>query len=149
MKEAISRENLRAWTSVVRTYQSCNDTLIAELASLDLKLAQFEVLVRLLYQPEQTQQQLAANSFVVKSHMSQLITDMADRGWLKRNDSEHDKRIKIVSLTAKGTALAKKAADIQTRVIETMLAPLSKKQIVEIEQAMNSVAHALDNYNQR
>jgi DNA-binding MarR family transcriptional regulator len=149
MKEAISRENLRAWTSVVRTYQSCNDTLIAELASLDLKLSQFEVLVRLLYLPEQTQQELAANSFVVKSHMSLLISDMVDRGWLKRNDSEHDKRIKIVSLTSKGTALAKKAADIQTRVIETMLAPLSKKQIVEIEQAMNSVTQALDKYNKR
>jgi DNA-binding MarR family transcriptional regulator len=149
MKQVISRENLRAWTSVVRTYQSCNDTLIAELAQLNLKLPQFEVLVRLLYLPEQTQQQLAANSFVVKSHMSLLITDMVDRGWLKRNDSEHDKRIKIVSLTAKGTALAKKAAEIQTRVIETMLAPLSKAQIIEVEQAMNSVAQALDKYNKR
>jgi DNA-binding MarR family transcriptional regulator len=149
MKQVISRENLRAWTSVVRTYQSCNDTLIAELAQLNLKLPQFEVLVRLLYLPEQTQQQLAANSFVVKSHMSLLITDMVDRGWLKRNDSEHDKRIKIVSLTTKGTALAKKAAEIQTRVIETMLAPLSKPQIIEVEQAMNSVAQALDKYNKR
>jgi MarR family transcriptional regulator, organic hydroperoxide resistance regulator len=149
MKDRIFKEHLRAWTSVVRTYQSCNDTLIAELAPLDLKLPQFEVLVRLLYQPEQTQQQLAANSFVVKSHMSLLITDMADRGWLKRNESAHDKRIKIVSLTARGTALAKKAADIQTRVVETMLEPLSNQQIVEIELAMNSVAHALDNYNQR
>jgi DNA-binding MarR family transcriptional regulator len=149
MKDAISKEHLRAWTSVVRTYQLCNDTLIAELEPIGLKLPQFEVLVRLLYQPGQTQQQLAANSFVVKSHMSLLISHMVDAGWVKRSENENDKRIKIVSLTSKGMMLAKKAADIQMRVVGTMLAPLSKKQILDIEQGMNSVTAALQIYGKR
>jgi DNA-binding MarR family transcriptional regulator len=139
----ISIEDLRAWTSVVRAYQLCSDTLVARLKPLDLKLAQFEVLVRLLYEPEQTQQALAQHSFVVKSHMSGLLVEMAAKGWVKRADSETDKRSKVVTLTSKGLALAKKAAAIQTDVVSVMLEPLSKKQIRDVEAAMNTVSRAL------
>jgi DNA-binding MarR family transcriptional regulator len=148
MASLISKEDLRAWMSVVRTYNLCNDTLINALKPLGLKIAQFEVLVKLLYDPEQTQQKLAANSYVVKSHMSGLLTEMMENGWVRRNEDEKDKRSKVISLTPKGFALANKAAAVQASVVGAMFAPLSKKQIRETEQTMDAVTVALVKFNQ-
>jgi DNA-binding MarR family transcriptional regulator len=144
---SVSKEDLRAWLSVVRAYQLCNDALIEKLKPLGLKLPQYEVLVRLLHEPTQTQQQLALHSFVVKSHMSGLLSDMLERGWIKRSENDQDKRSKVISLTTKGAALAKKAAFVQNEVVGVMLAAMSKKQIIEVEQVMTSVAQALKNYH--
>jgi DNA-binding MarR family transcriptional regulator len=146
MTSAISKEDLRAWMSVVRTYNLCNDALINVLKPLGLKLAQFEVLVRLLYEPEQTQQKLAANSYVVKSHMSGLLNEMMQNGWVKRTEHENDKRSKLISLTPKGVVLAKKAAEVQSLVVNTMFEGLSKKQIKETEQMMNAVSLKLEKF---
>jgi DNA-binding MarR family transcriptional regulator len=144
--KSITKEELRSWMSVVRTYQLCNDTLIEQLKQIDLKLPQFEVLVRLYYEPDQSQQQLAMHSYVVKSHMSGLLADMIERGWVKRSDSDSDKRSKLVSLTAKGSAVAKKAAAIQTEVVGAMLAPLNAKQVSDVELTMTLVSKALENF---
>jgi MarR family transcriptional regulator, organic hydroperoxide resistance regulator len=143
-KTSVSRQDLRAWTSVVRAYQLCSDALVTRLKLIGLKLPQFEVLVRLLYEPGQTQQDLAQHSFVVKSHMSGLLAEMAEEGLIKRVDSALDKRSKVVTLTAKGTALAKKAAAVQAEVVSTMLTPLSAKQIHDVEAAMMIVSAALE-----
>jgi DNA-binding MarR family transcriptional regulator len=141
---AISKDELRAWMSVVRTYQLCSDTLITKLKPLDLTLPLFEILVSLLANPNQTQQQLVARSFVVKSHMSGLLADMVERGWVKRSVGAVDKRSKVVALTAKGTTLAAKATAIQIEVVSAMIAPLSQKQIRDMEATMNIVATALE-----
>lgn len=133
--------------SVIRTYNLCNATLIRELRPLGLKLAHFEVLVKLLYEPEQSQQKLAANSYVVKSHISGLLTEMIDCGWVKRSEHENDKRSKLVSLTPKGLAMARKAAAVQAKVVSAMFAPLTKKQIAETGQIMNIVSDALIKFN--
>jgi DNA-binding MarR family transcriptional regulator len=142
-KTLVSRQDLRAWTSVVRAYQLCSDALVMRLKVIDLKLPQFEVLVRLLYEPDQTQQQLAEASFVVKSHMSGLLAEMAARRWIKRSESALDKRSNVVTLTARGLTLAKKAAAIQAEVVSAMLTPLSAKQIHDVEAAMQIVSAAL------
>jgi DNA-binding MarR family transcriptional regulator len=143
-KTSVSRQDLRAWTSVVYAYQACSNALVTRLKLIDLKLPQFEVLVRLLYEPGQTQQELAQHSFVVKSHMSGLLAEMAGEGLIKRVDSALDKRSKVVTLTARGTALAKKAAAVQAEVVSAMLTPLSAKQIHDVEAAMKIVSAALD-----
>jgi DNA-binding MarR family transcriptional regulator len=140
---SISKDNLRAWTSVVRTYQLCSDTLISRLKPLELTLPMFEVLVSLLGTPNQAQQQLVDRSFIVKSHMSGLLANMEERGWITREAGQADKRSKLVALTAAGTNLAKKAATIQIDVISAMIAPLSQKQIYDMEATMRIVAAAL------
>jgi DNA-binding MarR family transcriptional regulator len=70
---------LSAWVAVVRTYQQCFETLTAHIKPLGLKLAQHDVLMNLLL-PEPTQQVLAEKSFVTKSHMSAVLSDMAELG---------------------------------------------------------------------
>jgi MarR family transcriptional regulator, organic hydroperoxide resistance regulator len=149
MSTPISRENLRAWLSVVHTYQLCNDTLLERLKTIGLTLPQFDILVQLLREPKQSQQMLAERSFLVKSHISGLLAQMTAQGWIMRVSDEADKRAKLVSLTSAGVIVAKKAAAIQSTVMHAMLAPLSEQQINDVETIMVTVAGALQDLRMR
>ena len=138
---------LSSWLAVVRAYQKCSEVLSLAIKPLGLKLAQHEVLMMLLMtrhatQPV-TQQRLAENSYVTKSHMSGVLTEMANLGWIARADSEHDKRSKVISLTPKGMAIAKRAYAAQAEVIGVMMQPLSDRQIDELERTSRNATLAL------
>lgn len=138
---------LGSWLAVVRAYQKCSEVLSLAIKPLGLKLAQHEVLMLLLMtrharQPV-TQQRLAENSYVTKSHMSGVLTDMAAMGWITRTDSERDKRSKVINLTPKGVAIAKRAYAAQAEVIGVMMQPLSDRQIDELERTSRNATLAL------
>lgn len=134
---------LGAWVAVVRAYQACADVLTARLKPMGLSLAQFEVLMALLRQPNQSQQQLAAASFVTKGHMSAVLADMVAAGWLSRASSEVDKRNKVVSLTPAGHALACAAGALQAEVVNAMMAPLTDAQVAELKRMSEQAGQAL------
>ena len=123
-----------AWLAVVRTYQQCTQTLSELIKPLGLKLAQHDVLMNLLRDEELSQQQLASRSFVTKSHISGVIAEMMESGWLARSGSELDKRSKLVRLTPQGRALALQALAAQNTVIHTMMDPLTDRQVIELER---------------
>ncbi len=135
---------LGAWLAVVRTYQKCADTLSERIKPLGIKLAQHDVMMNLLRTPTLTQQQLAERSFVTKSHMSAVITDMEAEGWITRIDSDIDKRSKQIELTRKGAALAERAYAVQIEVVDLMMGPLSDKQIEIITKFSVDAFVALD-----
>ena len=134
---------MRAWLTVVHCYQLCNDEIAAGLKPIGLKVQHYEVLARLAALPAQTQQQLAQNAFVVKSHMSTLLSDMEAQGWVVRTDSAVDRRSKTVSLTPLGKTMANKASKVQLAVMTAMFEPLSAGQIDGIASSTSLVIHAL------
>jgi DNA-binding MarR family transcriptional regulator len=133
-----------AWLAVVRTYQKCSDTLTQRIAPLGLKLAQHDVMMNLLLHAQPTQQLLAEKSFVTKSHMSAVLSEMLHLGWITRTDSTTDKRSKLINLTPSGRALALKAYAVQALVIDTMMGPLTDKQITELERVSRNAVVALE-----
>jgi DNA-binding MarR family transcriptional regulator len=140
-------ENVRgihAWLAVVRTYQKCSEVLTEGIKPLGIKLAQHDVMMRLLVVQEQTQQQLAGSSFVTKSHMSAVLTEMAELGWIERTDSLTDKRSKVISLTSAGRRLALKAHTVQAGIVGAMMAPLSDRQISDLEKTSRNAVMALN-----
>jgi DNA-binding MarR family transcriptional regulator len=110
---------------------------------LGLKLAQHDVMMSLLSAPQQTQQQLASKSFVTKSHMSAVLTEMELLGWIQRGDNLLDKRSKVICLTTSGMVLAQSAFALQTAVVDGMMSPLSDKQIHELEKISRQAIAAL------
>jgi DNA-binding MarR family transcriptional regulator len=134
---------LSAWLALVRTYQKCSEVMSASIKPLGLKLAQHDVLMSLLLEPQQSQQQLAQRSFVTKSHMSGVIVQMVEHGWLKRADSAIDKRSHVVTLTTSGKALARRAFAVQTQVVQLMMQALSDKQMADLESMSRDAEVAL------
>ena len=134
---------MRAWLSVVRCYQLCNNEIAAGLKPLGLKIQHFDVLARLAMNSGQTQAQLAQTVFVVKSHMSTLINEMVALGWVLRTDSATDRRSNTVSLTPLGLIQFKKAAKVRLAVMTAMFEPLLPHQIAAMETSARLVAQAL------
>jgi DNA-binding MarR family transcriptional regulator len=127
----------------MRTYQKCSEVLTEGVKPLGIKLAQHDVMMRLLVTQQQTQQQLAGSSFVTKSHMSAVLTEMAELGWIERADSLTDKRSKVISLTSAGHRLALQAHTVQAGVVGAMMAPLSDRQINDLEKISRNAVVAL------
>ncbi len=122
-----------AWLAIVRTYQQCSETLSEDIKPLGLKLSQHDVMMNLLLIPALTQQQLAERSFVTKSHMSAVLMEMAELGWVSREGSQEDKRSKVITLTPVGLALAQLAWQVQAEVVKVMMGDLSNAQINDIQ----------------
>lgn len=135
---------VQSWLSVVRAYNLCTATLTERLASLNLSLAEHEVLVNLLRLPGLTQQQLAERCFVAKSGISMLVTRMEGAGLVVRTPSEVDARARLLHLTTKGFALAEAAYAIQGEVVTAMTGRFSDEELRFVDTAMTHVASALE-----
>jgi DNA-binding MarR family transcriptional regulator len=135
-----------AWLAIVRTYQQCSETLSERVKPLGLKLAQHDVMMNLLLSPTLTQQQLAERSFVTKSHMSAVLMEMAELGWVSRQDSMEDKRSKVITLTPDGLQLAHQAYAVQAQVVSVMMGDLSNAQIKDIQSFSLNAHQALTAY---
>jgi DNA-binding MarR family transcriptional regulator len=135
---------VQSWLSVVRAYNLCTATLTERLASLNLSLAEHEVLVNLLRLPGLTQQQLAERCFVAKSGISMLVTRMEGAGWVVRTPSEVDARARLLHLTSDGFALAEAAYTIQGEVVTAMTGRFSDEELRFVDTAMTHVASALE-----
>jgi DNA-binding MarR family transcriptional regulator len=142
---------ISAWLAIVRTYKKCADTLSERIEPLGLKLAQHDVMMNLLRDSPLTQQQLAERSYVTKSHMSAVLTEMVELGWITRSDSDIDKRSKAISLSRKGLALAERAYATQIEIVNIMMDPLTDRQIADVNAFSLNAYRALDaqSVNQR
>lgn len=127
----------------MRAYHLCDAVLSERLAVLGLKLGEHEVLANLYREPGITQQQLAQRCFSAKSGVSVLVTRMEDDRLLRREADPLDARVRRLSLTARGEALAVKALAIQTEVVQGMVAGTSEADLVFIMEAMQRASVAL------
>jgi DNA-binding MarR family transcriptional regulator len=134
---------VQSWLSVVRAYNLCTAVLSQRLGALDLHIAEHEVLVNLLRAPQLTQQQLAERCFVAKSGISMLVTRMERAGWVERIASPTDARARLLLLTAKGLALARRAHAIQSEVVNAMTQQFTQDELAFVDESMNQVSQAL------
>ena len=133
----------KAWLSVVHAYNLCDTAIAARLAPLGLRVGEHEVLANLLLAPGITQQELAKRCFVAKSGISMLITRMEAQDLLRREPDARDGRIKRLSLTAAGSALATQTLAIQNEIIGVMTAPLSDTELAGLNALSERVVTQL------
>ncbi|MBK6636593.1 MAG: MarR family transcriptional regulator [Rhodocyclaceae bacterium] len=134
----------KAWLSVVHAYNLCDTAIAARLAPLGLRVGEHEVLANLLLAPGITQQALAQRCFVAKSGISMLLTRMEAQDLLRREADAKDGRIKRLSLTKTGTALAEQTLAIQNEIIGHMTAPLSDQELSGLTELSERVVAQLE-----
>jgi DNA-binding MarR family transcriptional regulator len=140
---ALSADAVRAWLSVVRAYNLCDTLLARELASIGLRNAEHEILANLLREPGLSQQALAQRCFTAKSHISGLLTNMQERGWLRRENNPLDARAKSLFLEPAGQEIAERGKLIQAEVVNVMAEAISPDQLSQVNDAMQGVSIAL------
>ena len=98
----------------------------------------------MLLAPGITQQALAQRCFVAKSGISMLLTRMEAQDLLRREADAKDGRIKRLSLTKTGTALAEQTLAIQNEIIGHMTAPLSDQELSGLTELSERVVAQLE-----
>ena len=135
---------VRSWLAVVRAYHQCSDLMARRLGAEGVRTAEHEILVNLLREPGLSQQQLAARCFTAKSHVSTLISDMENRGWLRREPDPSDGRAKRLALTAAGARMAQRTAAIQAEVVGVMTEGAPHSEIEQVRVSMVEVSRKLE-----
>ena len=134
----------KAWLAVVRAYLLCDAVLAARLAAVGVRVGEHEVLINLERTPGMTQQELALHSFVAKSGISMLITQMEKQKLVLRRQDTLDARIKRVYLTKKGSLLAGKSIKIQAELVDGMTQTFTDEELHTVEIAMQRSSEKLE-----
>jgi DNA-binding MarR family transcriptional regulator len=134
---------VKSWFSVVRAYNLCDALMVRRLAVLGVRLAEHEVLANLLREPGITQQSLAARCFSAKSHISGLLSQLEERGLVRRDTDPADARAKCLSLTPAGQALAQRTVAVQAQIIGLMAQAVPERDLAQVERAMKRVGVVL------
>lgn len=129
----------RNWIAVAKTHQLVEKAMSAGLATLDLKLPQYDILANIFRFDGLTQQELADRLLVGRSNMSMLLPELEKRQLILRTPDKQDRRIRRLSLTQEGRALAQKALQVQVSVIEDMMTVLSAEECEQLGDYMRKI----------
>lgn len=141
---APDRQPTATWLAVVRAYNLCDAVMSSRLAAQGVKVVEHEVLAHLGRHPGLTQQALAERVFFAKSHLSGLLGQMEDDGLVQRDADPADARVKRLSLTAAGRALAARTQAVQQAVVEAMTSGYAQAELQRIESTMLDVCGRLE-----
>jgi DNA-binding MarR family transcriptional regulator len=143
-KSPSSPHGTRVWLSVVRAYNLCDAVMTARLSALGVRVGEHEVLATLATTPGLTQQALAARCFVAKSGVSMLLTQLEAEGFVTREADPQDARVRRLSLTKKGFALAQRTMQVQGEVVEAMVGAVSQGDAATVEHVMETLSQRLE-----
>lgn len=141
---APDRQPTATWLAVVRAYNLCDAVMSSRLAAQGVKVVEHEVLAHLGRHPGLTQQALAERVFFAKSHLSGLLGQLEERGLVQRDADPADARVKRLSLTAPGQALAARTQAVQQAVVEAMTSGYAQTDLQRIESTMLDVCGRLE-----
>ena len=137
---------LQAWRAMLVAVGSVRDVLEREVERKGgLQLTWYEVLVTLTNAPDQRlrMQDLARETFLSKSGLSQAISHMEAAGLVRRESCASDRRGTFARLTAEGEAAFKKVHAVHQAAIEdTFTRHLDSGEAEAIRAALAKIAKA-------
>ena len=143
----LSREQQRAWRAYVEATRLLQDSLDAQLqADAGMPHAYYEILVRLSETPDRRLRmaELATGTQSSRSRVSHAVTRLEERGWVRREACESDRRGQNAVLTDEGfAALAAAAPGHVAQVRATVIDALSTAQLRALADASTTIAEAV------
>jgi DNA-binding MarR family transcriptional regulator len=107
---------------------------------LDLRVAEFSILMLLADNGPVAQRRLGAALDMAAPNMAATLDRMAERGWIERVRSTDDRRSQRIHLTAAGGRLAGEAKAVAATMEEPALANLSRAERALLVELLRKVA---------
>lgn len=137
------RPRFRNWLAMARVHSLWAQRMAQALQPLGLRMAQFDIMANLLYEPGMTQQRLAEKIFVGRSNLSMALPDLEASGWVRRDSDAEDRRVRRLYLTAEGEALARQALAEETRLLDEMMQVLTDEECNLVGTLMRRLGDSL------
>ena len=87
---------------------------------------------------------LAARCFVAKSGVSMLLTQIEAEGLVMREADPQDARVRRLSLTKAGLALARQTLKVQAEVVAAMVGPVPEADVAAVARVMEGLSERLE-----
>jgi DNA-binding MarR family transcriptional regulator len=137
------RPRFKNWLAVARVHALYGQRLAALIAPIGLRVAQFDILANLVYEPGMTQQRLAGKLFVGRSNLSMALSEMEKSGWVRRDADPEDKRIRRLYVTPAGESLAREALEAECLLFDEMMEVLSDEECNALGDSMRRLGDRL------
>ena len=137
------RPRFKNWLAVARVHSLWAQRMSQLLQPLGLRMAQFDIMANLLYEPGMTQQRLAEKIFVGRSNLSMALPDLEANGWVRRDADAEDRRVRRLYLTAEGDALTRAALAAETGLLDEMMQVLSEDECNLVGDLMRRLGDSL------
>ncbi|KAF0229464.1 MAG: MarR family transcriptional [Beijerinckiaceae bacterium] len=138
-----TRPRFKNWLAVARVHSLWAQRLAAALVPLGLRMAQFDIMANLLYEPGMTQQRLAEKIFVGRSNLSMALPDLEAIGWVRRDADAEDRRVRRLFLTEEGTRITHLALEEECKLLDEMMDALSEAECNQLGDFMRRLAEQL------
>ena len=107
-----------------------------------LTIQQFSILMLVADNGDVNQKQLGQALDISAPNMAVTLDRMAERGWIERVRSTHDRRAQQIHLTAAGRALAERTRKIAATIEEPALAGLSRAERALLIELLRKITPA-------
>lgn len=134
----------RAFYQVLRLHQLVSTCLDGALAPVALTGAQYTMLSQVRRRGPTTSAQLARWLRVSAQSAGEMLKALEARGLVQRGESDTNKRIVLMSLTAAGGRLAKRADALVSQAETQFFSALSATDLSGFDEAIQRLRHAAE-----
>lgn len=128
---------------LIRRAQQVSTALFAEeCAGFDLTAVQYAALVAIGAHPGLDATRLSALIAFDRSTMGDVLERLEAKGWVLRQPSARDRRVKKLALSAAGTALLAEVQPAVQRVQQRLLAPFAAAEHAAVLDLLRRLSHA-------
>ena len=131
------------WVAVAKASHVVARVLAEELAPLDLKPAQLDMMMNIHRHPGLSQQELAEKLIVGRSNITMLMPSLVSRGLVTRTGDKSDKRIQRLALTETGTSLLMQSLAIYSALIERAMEASTLEECNQVGRQMTKMVELL------
>ena len=134
-----SRDPVHCWLVLVKAFQAASKYLYAGLRETGIDDTDFRILEALLNKGPLPVNTIGPKVYLTPGSISVAIDRLLDRGLVSRVESPEDRRVRIVSLTAKGRALIAPVFRKHAAEIKRIFADASPKELRALETALKKL----------
>ena len=126
---------------LIRRAQQVSTALFAdECAGHDLTSVQYAALLAIEANPGMDATRISALIAFDRSTIGDVLERMEAKGWIARQPSEQDRRVKLVRLSPAGRCLLRKVGPAVDRVQQRLLAPLAEADRATLVRLLGQLA---------
>lgn len=138
---------VHTWLVLWKAYDACHTKAERSIESLGMCYSDFAVMECLFHRGSQTINAIGAKVSLTSGSITTAVDRLERRGFVERQNSDEDRRAKVVVLTKEGRKVIQAAFEKHQVDMEKMAAPLSiseRQTLLKLLKKLGKSAAALD-----
>jgi MarR family 2-MHQ and catechol resistance regulon transcriptional repressor len=132
----------KLWIVLARAYGSLAAYVEHRMAAEELCLSDFMALEALLHKGPMTMSAIGEKILLANASMTSAIDRLEKRGFVTRNESKEDRRIRMVQLTSEGRKFISELYKRHERDIESVMSGVSATERTQLRRGLKRIGLA-------